>query len=171
VQGTPKEIELTDEQTPAAAPEDLGALSAEDFAALVANASDEQLTEVMSGPQREPALREIFARMAEHLDPAKARGHDAVIHFRIAGRPEGGSDDFEVVISEGSCTVNESLEREPRVAIKVDGVSFLKMISNRVSGPQLFMTGKLKIEGDLMFAPQITSLFRIPTAPKQEGSN
>jgi putative sterol carrier protein len=163
---------MTDEQTsPAAPPEDLSALSAEDFAALVANASDEQLAEVMSGPQREPALREIFARMAEHLDPARARGNDAVIHFKIGGRPDAETDDFEVVISDGSCTVNDSLAQEPRAAIAVEGVSFLKMISNRVSGPQLFMTGKLKIEGDLMFAPQIASLFRIPSAPKQEGSN
>jgi putative sterol carrier protein len=163
---------MNDEQTsPTAAPADLSSLSAEEFAALVANASDEQLGEVMSGPQREPALREIFARMAEHLDPAKAKGHDAVVHFKIGGRSDGGSDDFEVVIDNGSCTVSQSLSQEPRVAIAVDGVSFLKMISSRVSGPQLFMTGKLKIQGDLMFAPQLTSLFRIPSAPKQEGSN
>jgi putative sterol carrier protein len=30
------------------------------------------------------------------------------------------------------------------------------------------MTGKLKIEGDLMFAPQIASLFKIPTAQGKE---
>jgi putative sterol carrier protein len=149
---------------------DLTALSAEDFASLVANASDEQLAEAMSGPQRELALREIFGRMAEHFDPAKAKGLDAVVHFQILGRPDGGHDDFELVVQDGECTVNEEPSKEPRVTLKVEPVAFLKLITNQKSGPELFMTGKLKIDGDLMFAPQIANLFQIPTAPK-EASN
>ena len=58
-----------------------------------------------------------------------------------------------------------------RVTLKVEPVSFLKLITNQASGPGLFMTGKLKLEGDLMYAPQIATLFRIPAPPKQEGSN
>jgi putative sterol carrier protein len=116
-------------------------------------------------------LREIFSRMAAHLDPQKARNQDAVVLFRITGRPDGGEEQFEVTVREGKCTVSETPTEEPRVTLRVDPVSFLKLISNRVSGPELFMRGKLKIEGDLMFAPQMATLFRIPTAPKQEGSN
>jgi putative sterol carrier protein len=169
---------LSEDQTPqttengsAEAAPDLTAVSAEDFAALVANSSDEQLAEAMQGPQRDVVLREIFTRMAEHLDPAKAKGHDAVVHFQILDRPDGGYDEFELVVHDGVCDVSETLSKEPRVTIKVQPVGFLKLITNQASGPGLFMTGKLKIEGDLMYAPQITSLFRVPTAPKQEGSN
>jgi putative sterol carrier protein len=152
-------------------PPDLTAVSAEDFAALVANASDEQLEEAMSGPQRGLALREIFARMADHLDPQKAKGKDAVVHFQILGGPDGAHDDFEVIVRDGKCEVSETPTEKPRVTLKVEPVAFLKLITNQKSGPELFMTGKLKIEGDLMFAPQIAGLFQIPTAPKQEGSN
>ena len=56
------------------------------------------------------------------------------------------------------------------MTIKVEPVPFLKLITNQKSGPELFMTGKLKIDGDLMFAPQIASMFRIPTAPKKGSS-
>jgi putative sterol carrier protein len=150
---------------------DLTAVSAEDFAGLVADASDEQLAEAMKGPQREIVLPEIFARMAEHLDPAKAKGHDAVVHFQILDRPDGGYDEFELIVHDGQCDVSETPNEKPRVTLKVDPVGFLKLITNQASGPGLFMTGKLKIEGDLMYAPQIASLFRVPTAPKQEGSN
>ena len=148
---------------------DLTSVSAEDFAALVANADDDQLAEAMSGPQREIALREIFARMAEHLDPNKAKGQDAVVLFQITGRPDGGYDQFQVTVRDGQCSVSEEATEEPRVTLKVEPVSFLKLITNRVSGPELFMTGKLKIEGDLMFAPQIASLFKIPTAQGKES--
>jgi putative sterol carrier protein len=171
---------MTEEKTPAGAqPEaasedgapDLSAVSPEDFAALIAAASDEQLAEAMAGPGREPALREIFARMAEHLDPQKAKGQDAVVHFQILGRPDGGHDHFELVLRDGSCEVSETPREQPRLTLTLDAVAFLKLITNQVSGPELFMGGKLKIDGDLMFASQMAALFRIPTAPKQEGSN
>jgi putative sterol carrier protein len=168
---------MSEEKTPPAdtedggSPPDLTSVSAEDFAALVASSSDEQLEEAMSGPQRENALREIFARMVEHLDPNKAKGHDAVVHFQILGRPDGGYDEFEVVVKDGKCEVTQTPTEEPRVTLKVEPVAFLKLITSQKSGPELFMTGKLKIEGDLMFAPQIASLFRIPTATQQKESN
>jgi putative sterol carrier protein len=150
---------------------DLTSLSAEEFATLVASASDQQLEEAMTGPQREEALREIFNRMAEHFDSDKARGQDAVVHFQILGRPDGGYDEFEVVIRDGKCEVTQAPSEEPRVTLKIQPVAFLKLISNQKSGPELFMTGKLKIDGDLMFAPQIASLFRIPTATQDKESN
>ena len=165
------QVPQTAENASADATPDLTAVSAEDFAALVANSSDEQLAEAMQGPQRDLALREIFTRMAEHLDPAKAKGHDAVVHFQILDRPDGGYDEFELIVQDGKCEVAQIPSREPRVTIKVQPVAFLKLITNQASGPGLFMTGKLKIEGDLMYAPQIASLFRIPAAPKQEGNN
>ena len=157
-------------QSSSGVPSDLSKLSAEDFAALVSQASDEQLAEIMEGPQRDVALREIFARMAEHFDPARAKG-DSVVHFKIVGRPDGGSDDFEVIVRDGKCEVSEDLASEPRVTLKVEPVPFLKLISGQASGPELFMSGKLKIEGDLMFAPQIATMFRIPTAPPKEASS
>jgi putative sterol carrier protein len=148
---------------------DVTTLAAEDLVALVSSASDDQLAEAMSGPQREPALREIFSRMAEHFDSARAKG-DSVVHFQILGRPDGGYDEFEMVVRDGSCEVSEDPSEQPRVTLKVDPVAFLKLITGQQSGPELFMTGKLKVEGDLMFAPQIASMFRIPTATSKEGS-
>ena len=164
---------MTEEQSSEASsevPSDLSKLSAEDFAGLVSGASDEQLAEIMEGPQRETALREIFARMAEHFDPSKAKG-DSVVHFNITGREDGGSDDFEAIVRDGKCEVSETPSEEARVTLKLGAVPFLRLISGQASGPELFMSGKLKIEGDLMFAPQIATMFRIPTAPPKEASS
>jgi putative sterol carrier protein len=149
----------------------LSGISPEEFVTLVSSASDEQLAEAMSGDQRGPALREIFSRMADHMDPAKAAGQNAVVHFQIPGRPDGGEDEFEVIVRDGECTISETPAEQPRVTLKVEPVAFLKLITNQQSGPELFMAGKLKIEGDLMFAAQIPSFFKFPTAPNQEGSN
>jgi putative sterol carrier protein len=139
-----------------------GDVSAEDLAAMAASVSDEQIAEGMNGPGREIALNEIFRRMAEHVNEDRAKSTDAVIHFKILDRPDGGYDHYEVVLAGGECTVSNEPAHEPRVTLKIAPVPFIKLVTGRESGPTLFMTGKLKIEGDLMFASQMTSLFRIP---------
>jgi putative sterol carrier protein len=55
-------------------------------------------------------------------------------------------------------------DREFTVSMRVDGVDFIKLITGNASGPMLFTFGKLKIDGDLMFAATVQSLFRIPGA-------
>ena len=134
------------------------------FARTIAEASDEQIREGLSGPVRERALKEIFRRMEAHFDAVKARDVEAVIHWRIGGRPEGGHDQYETVIRGGSCTVSQGGSAEPRVAFQVDDpVDFLRLVTGNANGPMLFMSGKLKIQGDLLFAARVQSFFQIPS--------
>ena len=146
---------------------DLTQFDPQQFAELIATASDEQLSELIHGPLRKQVLDEIFGRMADHVEPAQIAGLDAVVHFKILDRPEdqgGGYDHYEVIFADGACSASDSPEREPKVTIKVGGVDFLKLAANKASGPVLFMTGKLKLEGDVMLASRLTSFFRIPSA-------
>lgn len=154
------------ERTEAAAL-DTSAIDPEDFAKLIASASDEMIAEIVNGAQRKRVLDEIFGRMADHVDQEKARGNDAVVHFKILDRPEelgGGYDHYEVVFEDGSCRASDQPEREPKVTLKVGAVDFLKLAASKASGPTLFMTGKLKLQGDVMLASRLTGFFRIPTA-------
>jgi putative sterol carrier protein len=139
---------------------DTSAVDPQEFAQNIAKTSDDKLREGMSGPLREQILAEIFQRMEEHFKPGSAQ--DAVIHWRIGGRSDGGEDRWEVVIADGKCNTSSEPQSEPRVTLKLDGVDFLKLVTGNANGPMLFMSGKLKIEGDLMFSAQIQSMFRIP---------
>jgi putative sterol carrier protein len=132
------------------------------FAQSVATTSDEQLAEGMRSDLRPQVLDEIFRRMEEHFDPSKAQGIDAVMHWKITDRPEGGDDVYEAVIKDGTCTVTKEPSKSPRVTFTIGPVEFLKLVTGNVDGPQLFMTGGLKIEGDLMFAAQAAGLFKVP---------
>jgi putative sterol carrier protein len=146
---------------------DTSAFAPEDFAKLVASASDGMLAEIVNGPQRKPVLDEIFSRMADHVEPEKARGTDAVVHFKILDRPEelgGGYDHYEVVFENGNCTASDKPANDPKVTIKVGAADFLKLAASKASGPTLFMTGKLKLQGDVMLASRLTGFFRIPSA-------
>jgi putative sterol carrier protein len=146
---------------------DLAGFKPEQFAELIANAKNEQLSEIIHGPLRKQVLDEIFGRMADHVEPSQIKGLDAVVHFKILDRPDaqgGGYDHYEVIFAEGACRASDSPEREPKVTIKTSGVQFLKLAANKASGPTLFLTGKLKLEGDVMLASRLTSFFRIPSA-------
>ena len=39
-----------------------------------------------------------------------------------------------------------------------------RMAASKASGPTLFMTGKLKLQGDVMLASRLTGFFHIPSA-------
>jgi putative sterol carrier protein len=158
---------MTDRPEPMEPVADLEQFGAEDFAKLVAEASDEQIAEIVNGPARKQVLDEIFNRMAEHVEPARARGTDAVVHFKVLDRPEslgGGYDHYEVVFEDGMCTASDGIAREPQVTIRVGAINFLKLAANQASGPTLFLTGKLRLEGDVMLASRLTGFFRIPSA-------
>ncbi len=138
---------------------------ASELAGMVGKLSDEQLAEGMADPgNRKRILDEIFNRMAEHVDPAKIADLDAVIHFVITDAPGGGADTYEAVFKDGAVIVNEKpTTDDPKVAITAPPVPFLKLVTGQESGPAMFMTGKLKIKGDLMFASQMASFFAIPS--------
>jgi len=145
---------------------DIGQADAKQLAAMVAEVSDEQLAEAMSNPGgRKLVLDEVFKRMADHVEPSQIDAIDAVVHFRITDAPGGGDDVYEVTIKDGAVAVSEEPTTDrPKVAISTGPVHFLKLVTGQRSGPVLFMTGKLKLEGDVMFASRMTSFFRIPTA-------
>src|SRR6266545_4180847 len=77
---------------------------------------------------------------------------------------EHGTDTYELVIANGTCTLSPKPEHDPKVALTVAGVDFLKVVSGSGNPVMLFMTGKLKAKGDLGLAANIANLFDIPKA-------
>ena len=133
------------------------------FAKAVAETPDEALAEGMASENRRLILDEIFAQMERRFDATRGGDVEAVIDWKIHDRPEGGYDHYRVSISGGKCRVEyEPAEGEPRVTFKVKPVTFLRLVTGNASGPQLFLTGRLKIDGDLMFAARVQNLFEIP---------
>jgi putative sterol carrier protein len=68
------------------------------------------------------------------------------------------------VIRNGEVEVRDEPKEQAKVKITTAPVPFLKLVTGQQSGPVLFMTGKLKLEGDVMFASRLSSFFRIPAA-------
>ena len=134
-----------------------------EFANQLANTPDEQIAAGMNSEARGMVLGEIFKRMGDYLKPEAAQNVDAVVHWKITERPDGGFDHYELVIKDGKATVTDNPQQEARVTFSVGAVDFLKLVTGNANGPIMFTTGKLKITGDLPFAAQIAGLFKVPT--------
>ncbi|MFP5298618.1 MAG: SCP2 sterol-binding domain-containing protein [Actinomycetota bacterium] len=133
----------------------------EEFAGLIANADDQQIADVIRTVGPETVLDRIFEGMESNFRPDKASNVDAVIVFVVTD--DGSEYPYTVNISNAACNVDKGKADDPRVSLTTDVVSFSKLVIGQAQGPQLFMAGKLKIQGDLMFSAQIMNFFDRPT--------
>lgn len=134
------------------------------FAQIVKSTPDSQLAEVMQSDLRAKILDEVFGRMPASFRADRAGSTNAVIHWVITGRPDGGADTYEVAIADGACTVSDAPQKEPRLTLTLGPVDFLKVVSSNANPVMMFMTGKLKAKGDLGLAANIANLFDLPKA-------
>jgi len=145
-------------------PESLATIGPKEFAQLVKSTPDSKIAEVMGSESRTKILDEVFNRMPSLFRADRAGSTNAVIHWIITGRPDGGSDTYEVVIADGTCTVTATPAAESTLAVNIDGVDFLQLLAGTANPMMMFMTGKLKAKGDLGLAANIANLFDIPKA-------
>jgi len=142
--------------------ESLSEIGPKEFAQLVKATPDSKLAEVMAGDSRAKILDEVFNRMPTLFRAEKAGNTQAVIHWIITGGAGGTSDTYETVIENGACTVTNQPARDPKLAMTMDPVTFLKVVSGDGNPMMMFMTGKIKAKGDLGLAAQVAKLFDIP---------
>lgn len=144
----------------------VSAMQPETFAAIMTRATNDQIEAVMAVPTlRRSVLDEVFRRMSEHYRTERAPKSTIVVHWRITGGSgDGGFDRYETVLTDGKCVVNHERTMDPRVTITMGPAEFLKLATGNGSAPVMFMTGKLRVKGDLGFAATLMSLFDIPKA-------
>jgi putative sterol carrier protein len=143
---------------------DFANLDPQQFAQMVKSTPDSQLADLMKSDARKSILDAIFARFPALFRADRAGATNAVIHWNITDRPDGGSDTYELVIANGTCVLSPSADQDPKLTVTVGPVDFLKVVSGNGNPMMMFMTGKLKAKGDLGLAANIANLFDMPKA-------
>ena len=137
-------------------------MSPQDFARIVREAGDEELAAGIAA-NRELILGQLFAQMPDFVDGEAAGDLEAVVEWRIGDRPDGGHDRFQIRIAERRATVERDGDAEPAVVYEVGAVDFVRLCADPRLGPQLFLFGRLRVEGDLVLAAQMPGVFRAPS--------
>jgi len=102
-------------------------------------------------------IRDVFDRMPEIFNPGAAKGMDAVFQLDITG--DGGGN-WTAVIKDETCRIQEGSHENPSVRLTMSVETWLAMASREINGMQAFMSGQLKVSGDIMLAQRLEQLFR-----------
>jgi putative sterol carrier protein len=105
-----------------------------------------------------PTVKETFDLMPTKFKPANAAGVNKTIQYEIGG--EGGGT-WHAVIKDGACTVNSGPAPAADLTITMAAQDWLDMIGGKLNGQMAFMSGKLKLKGDMGFAMKMGSLFQV----------
>ena len=125
--------------------------------AQLAEGSDDEVAEKIHTAGTQGVLDGVFEGMPERFAPEKASGVDAQVQWLVS---DGGEEHpYAVTVADGTCTTERARVESPRVTLSTDVVSFARLMTGKAQGPQLYMAGKLKIQGDLMLAQRMTTFF------------
>lgn len=108
-------------------------------------------------PTREE-VENIFPEMANRFRPEKAEGLNSVIQFNLSG-DNGGL--FWIKIADGSCTYGAGESESAAMTMKASADDFFSIVSGTINPMQAFMSGKLKVEGDMGLAMKMQSIFQL----------
>jgi len=101
--------------------------------------------------------KQVFAEMPNRFNKEAAKGLNATYQFDLSG--EGGGK-WHVIVKDEACEVKEGPAATPSITISMTAQDYLDMISGKLNGQMAFMTGKLRIAGDMGLALRMQSLFQ-----------
>jgi putative sterol carrier protein len=127
------------------------------LAEAVKGMSDEELATTIKDMGIDETLRNIFEGMRDSFKPDAAKDVSATVQYDVT--TDDGVKQWSVNFDNGTCTVNEGAASNPRLTMSLGLVDFIRLIFNQAQGPQLFMSGKLKLQGDMMWAMQMQNYF------------
>ena len=107
-------------------------------------------------PINEP--REWFERelpAAVQADPKKIEGFDGTLLFNIAG-DKGGA--WTLDIRNQQLSIKAEAVPTPDISITMKEGDFVNFINKKLSGQMAFMTGKLKVKGNMQLAMKLNGL-------------
>jgi putative sterol carrier protein len=103
------------------------------------------------------SVQQIFSEMPNRLNPQAAQGLDCVIQYDLMG--DGGGQ-YHSKIKDGAATITPGPAASPNMTITMNAQDFVDMTSGKLDGMSAFMSGKLRIAGDMGLAMKLQSLFR-----------
>ncbi len=130
------------------------------LAEAVKGLSDDQLKSEIDNLGTDNVLQQIFDGMQQAFLPEKAGSDRAVIQYDID--TGDGVQSWTVDVHDGQCTTSKGAAENPRLTLQLKLTDFVRLIFGQADGTQLFMSGRMKLKGDMMFAMKMQTMFDRP---------
>lgn len=101
---------------------------------------------------------EFFNRIPERVNKEKIQGLNATYQFNITG--DNGVQHW-VKFQDGEVSHGEGLAESPNITLTMEDENFVSLTTGKLNGQTAFLTGKLKIQGDMGLAMKLQSVFAL----------
>lgn len=96
---------------------------------------------------------QIVEQIPAAFNSEAAEGIDATVQYNA-------STPFYLVIKDGNCAVTKGTADAPDLTLETDNEEdMVAMMTGELDGVNAFMTGKLRMDGDLMLAQRLLAAF------------
>ena len=101
-------------------------------------------------------VADVMQEMQGRFKSDKAVGMNDTFQFDITG--DGGGQ-WNAVIADGQATFNDGVADSPSVTITASDVDWIRIVNGQLNPQMAFMTGKIKVKGNIGLATKLGSLF------------
>jgi putative sterol carrier protein len=101
----------------------------------------------------EKSARELFEGLEDRVDPARTRGTTASYRFDV-----DGAGSWRVEVNDGAVDVTES-NAPADCVIRASEENLLRVVRGELNPVRAYMTGRVRVEGDIGLATRLRDLF------------
>lgn len=98
------------------------------------------------------AALDIIKLMPTAFVSARAGDVNASVQFNI-------SEPVYANIANGKCTLHEGSHPDPTVSLTIEDSDLVDLLNGDLDGISAFMSGKLQVQGDILFAQKFIGYF------------
>ncbi|HYF90848.1 MAG TPA: SCP2 sterol-binding domain-containing protein [Symbiobacteriaceae bacterium] len=104
------------------------------------------------------SMAEVMQQIRDRIaaNPAKIAGIKTKFQFELTG--EGGGA-YHAVFDDGAYDIGEGAIENPACSIVISAADFTALATGKLNPTAAFMSGKLKIKGDMAQAMRLQTLF------------
>ena len=104
------------------------------------------------------SVQAFFDGLSGTMDPSKLAGMKATFQFVVTG--DGGGE-WNVVVADGKAAIAAGKAENPSIVLTASTADWLALMNGDLNGQTAFLTGKLKIQGDMTLAMKLESFFKL----------
>jgi putative sterol carrier protein len=102
---------------------------------------------------------EAIASMPGYLDSEKAGSLDKKIQINLSG-DDGGT--WWLKIRDGKAESGRGEIEDPDLTLSASSADYVQIVTGKLDGASAFMSGRLRVKGDMTLAVRFGTLFRRP---------
>jgi len=92
-------------------------------------------------------IRDVFEAMPGRFQPEAADGWAADVQFKFSN--DNGGENWVLSVHDGKCEIVEGDHDNPTATVETAAETWIGMVSGEIDGMTAFMTGKLKVSGNM----------------------